>query len=167
MPGGFSTIKQADPQEESVSPTSKHWKGALDVGFLSFMARRASKKSYFIQWHQTAAPHVVSRETWIRFVSDRLAIQIEKYVAVVCEGVTATLNNGKLSLSLAPSPYIRNSWRQWEVAWMYAMTKMPAHVALMSLFARQDYAMRERQDALDADAFLWEWKRRGRNVDVK
>lgn len=132
----------------------------------AFMPRE--RKFYLIQIG-TSQPRNVSNAQWSDFLSRRLIRQVGKHLAVLCEGVKAfTSSDGTFDLEFVASPYIRNSWRQWEIAWLFAaQSSVPASYLTLGYFARQEHAMRERQNALDEDAVLWEWKRRGRNVDVK
>lgn len=132
------------------------------------MANRRGTK-YTLRISGLNEPRQITSAQWQDFLTRRLIRQVGRHLAVLVEGVIAfTTDDGRFELEYAPTSYIRNSWKAWDAAWLFTVGKMPAHIALMGLFARQEYAMRERQSAIDEDATIWQWKRRGRaEIDAK
>lgn len=120
------------------------------------MATRSGTK-YRVRVSGLNEPRKITLAQWQDFISRRLIRQIEKHLAVLAEGVRAfTTDEGKFDLEFAPSYRIRNSWQSWEIAWLFAVKGgMPANVAMMGLFAKQEYAIAEQQKDIDNEAAMW------------
>lgn len=123
---------------------------------LLFMATRRGTK-YQVQISGLNEARKITHAQWQDFISRRLIRQIGKHLAVLAEGVRAfTLPDGQFDLDFAPSYHVRNSWQSWEIAWLFAINgRMPASVAVLGLFQRQQWVEQERQTDIDNEAAMW------------